>query len=355
MSTAHVQELRGQYVRRLPTPAEIATRRPIVLTERDKQLLVAVHRHGFMTTDLIELALFPPRNGSRSSASSKAYERLRELWLWGYLERIELPVARVLGGRRPFLYALGQQAVAVVEQRVGTTALPVRPRRLDRLDHVFIDHDLKAAALWANLRAEMRRRRGCKWLWDSERELRVKRLHVRVHSSKGDHWLPFLPDAYFEVTYPNGDVQCALVEIDMGTLTLRRFGRKVQAFETALAEGVFERHFKREEFEVLVLTHSGRRLEALRRVAYRIVASDRRDCWYFATFGALEPSAFGSADLVGSERRDVRRRAVHRVRSWSFVDSASQNGPPGRLGRWDCDRSGLDGCRPERRGHASAQ
>src|SRR6266853_6937038 len=78
MSSAHVQELRGHYVRRLPSATEISTRSPIALTERDRQLLVAVHRHGFMTTDLVELAFFPPRNGSRSSASSKAYERLRE-------------------------------------------------------------------------------------------------------------------------------------------------------------------------------------------------------------------------------------------------------------------------------------
>ncbi|HYW89389.1 MAG TPA: replication-relaxation family protein, partial [Chloroflexota bacterium] len=160
----HVQELRGHYVRRLPTPADISSRSPIVVTERDRQVLVAVHQQGFLTTDLVELAFFPPLNGSRSSASSKAYERLRELWLWGYLERVELPVARVLGGRRPFLYALGQQAVPLVESRLGSWAMPVQPRRLDRLDHVFVDHDLKAAALWANVRAQLRARRGCRWL-----------------------------------------------------------------------------------------------------------------------------------------------------------------------------------------------
>ena len=69
MSSAHVQELRGHYVRRLPTPEEIAARSPIVLTERDRQVLVAVHQHGFLTTDLVELAFFPPRRGSRSSAA----------------------------------------------------------------------------------------------------------------------------------------------------------------------------------------------------------------------------------------------------------------------------------------------
>jgi hypothetical protein len=306
MSRANVQELRGQYVRRLPTPEEIATRSPIVLTERDRELLVAVHRHGFMTTDLVELAFFPPRtgNGTRSSASSKAYDRLRELWLWGYLERIELPVARVLGGRRPFLYSLGQQSVALVEQRMGTATLPVQPRRLDRLDHVFIDHDLKTAALWANVKMELIRRGGCRWLWVGERELRARRMRVR--SPQGNYWLPFLPDAYFEVVYPNGDVQVCLVEIDMGTLTLRRFGRKVQAFEATLDDGVFRRQFpNRDDFEVRVLTSSRRRLQSLRQVAARVVRGGRHDLWCFATFEALVPTTFGSAEWVDLDGRTV--------------------------------------------------
>ena len=257
-----------------------------------------------MTTDLIELAFFPPRNGSRSSASSKAYERLRELWLWRYLERIELPVARVLGGRRPFLYALGQQGVPIVEQRMGTALLPVQQRRLDRLDHVFIDHDLKAAALWANVKVALIRRGGCRWLWLGERELRARRMRVR--SPQGDYWLPFLPDAYFEVIYPNDDVQAMLVEIDMGTLTLRRFARKVQAFEAALDDGVFRRHFpKRDDFEVLVLTSSRRRLQALRQVSARVVPGGRRDLYCFATFDVLEPTAFGRSEWIDLDGRTV--------------------------------------------------
>src|SRR5712692_701277 len=302
MSSAHVQELRGHYVRRLPTPEEISTRSPIVLTERDRQILVGVHQHGFLTTDLVELAFFPPRCGSRSSASSKAYERLRELWLWGYLERVELPVARVLGGRRPFLYALGLQAVPVVETRIGTAVLPVHPRRLDRLDHVFVDHDLNAAALWANLRAQLRGRRGCRWLWIGERELRARRMRVRA--PQGDYWLPFLPDGYFEVTYPSGDVRACLVEIDMGTLTLRRFARKMQAFETAFEDEVFRRHFKRDDFEVLVLSQSRRRIEALRRVAGRVVPNERHGDYYLSVFAdVLTPPTFATAtwwDLDGA-------------------------------------------------------
>jgi hypothetical protein len=301
MSSVHVQELRDHYVRPLPTSTKISARSPIVLTERDVQVLVAVHQHGFLTTELVELAFFPPASGARSSASSKAYERLRDLSLWGYLERVELPVARVLGGRRPFLCALGQMGVPCVEERMGTAVLPVQVRRLDRLDHFLVDHDLNAAALWANVRAQPRQRRGCRWLWVGERELRAKR--TRVYAPQADYWLPFLPDGYFEVIYPSGGTQCALVEVDMGTLTLRRFARKGQAFETALEDGVFQRHLKRDDFEVLVLSQSRRRLEALRHAAGRVVPNERHEDHYLSAFAdALIPTTFATAtswDLDG--------------------------------------------------------
>ena len=292
MSSRYVQELRGHYVRRLPTELELASRAPIVLTERDRRILVAAHVQGFLTTELVALAFFPPSGSTRSSPSSKAYERLRELWLWNYLERVELPVARVLGGRRPFLYSLGQPGVRFVEQRIGTAALPVQPRRLDRLDHVFVDHDLQAAAFWANLAAQLRtftpRVRRCIWL--GERELRARRMRVR--DPERGFWLPFLPDAYFEMVHADGRVQCGIVEVDMGTLTLRRFARKVHTFEAALEDGVFRRHFKRDTFEVFVLTQSPRRLHALQQAADPVVQGERRGDYFFATLEALEPASF---------------------------------------------------------------
>lgn len=90
----------------------------------------------------------------------------------------------------------------------------------------------------------------------------------------------------------------------MGTLPLRRFARKVQAFETALEDEVYRQHFKRDDdFEVLILTQSRRRAEALRRVAGRVVHGDRHGDYYLsAVAAALVPSEFASAtwwDLDG--------------------------------------------------------
>jgi hypothetical protein len=170
--------------------------------------------------------------------------------------------------------------------------LPVQARRLDRLDHAFVDHDLQAAAFWANLAAQLRTfiptMRRLTWL--GERELRARRMRVR--DPERGCWLPFLPDAYFEIVHADGRVQCGIVEVDMGTLTLRRFARKVHASEAALEDGVFRRRFKRDEFEVFVLTQSRRRLHALQKAAEPVVSGDHRGDYFFATLEALEPARF---------------------------------------------------------------
>jgi hypothetical protein len=112
----------------------------------------------------------------------------------------------------------------------------------------------------------------------------------------------------------------------MGTLTLRRFARKVRAFETALTHDVFYKHFKRDDFEVFVLTQSERRLEALRWAADPVIHSDRSDDYHFATFEALDPDEFPEWEwcdldgepcygvLYGEESNDDAQAAGGRTR-----------------------------------------
>jgi Replication-relaxation len=294
------QALRGHLVRRLPTRTELSARTTIALTERDRLVLAAVHSHGFLTTERIELAFFPAVQGTRASPSSQAYDRLRQLWLWEYLERVELPVARVLGGRRPFLYALGRQGASVVQACLPDDRPAVRPRRLDRLDRMFVEHDLRAAALWANLRAWQRTqaaRSVRSIVRTAERSLRARRLRVR-DPDRPHRWLPVLPDAAFEVRYADGGIQHVLVEIDMGTLSLERFRRKLRAFEACVEDGVFARHFQRPDFEVAILVPSRPRLVHLWRATRHEVSHDGAGAYLFATFDVLQPSRFPRAEWV---------------------------------------------------------
>ncbi|MCL5736478.1 MAG: hypothetical protein M1274_13005, partial [Actinobacteria bacterium] len=87
-----IQPLTAHVVRRLPTEVDLAGCTPLVLTAREMDILAAVHIEGFLTTDLIELAFFPRPDSGRQTHYSRAYDRLRQLWLWSYLDRVELPV-----------------------------------------------------------------------------------------------------------------------------------------------------------------------------------------------------------------------------------------------------------------------
>jgi hypothetical protein len=114
-----------------------------------------------------------------------------------------------------------------------------------------------------------------------------------VRDPQARRWLPFLPDAYFEIEYLDGAVQCCLVEIDMGTQALRYVRRKLRAFELALAQGLFARHWNHPEFEVLILTPSLARLEHVWEAARQEVAEERWPWYVLTTLAGLDPAAFG--------------------------------------------------------------
>jgi Replication-relaxation len=304
-----VRVLRGHLVERRPTRRDRATRPGLVLTERDGRILEAVYHHGLLPTGLLLLAFFPPASGAEDAAerrarSSAGAERLRLLWLWDLLARVEQPVAPALGGRRPYLYALGPAAVPVLTERLGVTARAVHRRRLDRLDARALEHDHQAARLWALLTAHRPQTRLTGFRWEAELSLRARKLRVRVRPAGDDgaggggdgqgkgRVLPFLPDGYLELDYPDRAVQCCVLEVDRGTQPLRKFARKLLAFEALLQEGLFARHFGREAFEVLVLAPSAARRRHLHAAARGVVSEDRWEWYLFATPEALTPAVF---------------------------------------------------------------
>lgn len=323
--TLRYQPLRGHLVRLLPGWRDLEARCPIALTDRDRQLLRSIYAAGFLTADQVATAYF----GSRDRAGSAAYARLRELWLWGYVDRIQRPVAPAIGGSRPVLQALGPAGVPVVAAQVPGGSRAVQRRRLDRLDDLFVDHDLHAASLLANVTADMRSS-SClirSWSWWSERELRARA--DRVWDVTNGCWLPFLPDAIVVFVYPDGEHQVCLIEIDMGSQTLRRFRRKVRAFELLLGVGHFQERWGSPTFEVIVLTTTAARLDNLWRVCREEVPPDRRHLYSLATFDILEPSRW----LEGGEFRTLENESVGLYYGGAFacdeVDADGRDvGPP---------------------------
>ena len=147
-------------------------------TEQGSAGREAVGRHGYLTTDLIELAFF--RSGRPDDrASSAAYERLRLLWLWGYLDRVDVPLLRLTGGRRPFLYALGPAGVRVVNIRARRAGHAIRRQRPHDPGSSFVAHNLIASTLWANLVAATRGSAFTLRRWETARDLRARGARVK--------------------------------------------------------------------------------------------------------------------------------------------------------------------------------
>jgi hypothetical protein len=99
-------------------------------------------------------------------------------------------------------------------------------------------------------------------------------------------------------------VHAFVVEVDMGSLTLARFARKVRALEAWRTSGAQARALGPGSFEVVVLTHSARRLEHLCRVAGDELERERWDAYLLASFGVLDAedvAAGGRTTLDGEE------------------------------------------------------
>jgi hypothetical protein len=280
----------GQLTVRRPTATELAGRVQFGITDRDQLMLAAVATHGFLTVELLSLAFYPLQAGPLA-VSARAYWRIRQLWLWGFLERVELPVPRGFKGSKPSLYTLGVLGVPYADQRLehGVSAIV---RRVDRLDAASVPHNLVTAALWANLVAALHGTNGTVSRWIPERVLRGKKIVLR--DPDNNYRLPVLPDAYFELTYNAGaTVQACFLEVDMGTLTRERFRRKVRAFQLYESSGLFEEHWGHGSITVLVIVPSKARRDELVAVAQETL-HDTWWPWYaFLTVDMLDPERFG--------------------------------------------------------------
>lgn len=282
----------GHLVRRPPTEGEVTSRGSCVLTQRDLDIIAATGLHGFLTASLVGLAFFTPLAGTQRRPTSRAFERLRLLWLWGYLDRYVLPAPRGTLGNVPFLYALGTSGLPYVGP--SPTKNVMAPRYLEQLDPRFVQHELAAAAVWAHLQAQVQTGQLVACRWTPERVLRGQRQ--RVQDPATQQWLPVLFDGYAELEHEDGQVRCCMVEIDRGTLTVDRFHRKLRAWESYIGSGRFTADWGHADGSLVVFVESWGRLRELWKAGRRLIPESRWDRYLFATLNILAPDRFGAAD-----------------------------------------------------------
>lgn len=102
--------------------------------------------------------------------------------------------------------------------------------------------------------------------------------------------IPLIPDGYFSIQTPDG-VRPAFIEVDQGTESLKVWTKKISLYLQLALSGTFNRLFHNEQFRVLVIANSLRRLMSIRSVVQKQTAK----IFWFTTLEEINRAGLWSA------------------------------------------------------------
>lgn len=121
------------------------------INERGQKILLAVYRQRALSTRQIVQLFFEPETSSDESAQKSAYRLLHEL----RFKHLLYPF-RVEDRKSPeVFYSLGRWAVPFVEEHEGSVSGDAAVTRRDQVKEYQLEHDLKAADCFVQLRRQL--------------------------------------------------------------------------------------------------------------------------------------------------------------------------------------------------------
>jgi len=196
---------------------------------------------------------------------TRANARLLLLFLAGWLERFF--VGTIHGGRRA-IYTLSRQGAALIE--APYRGIRRRSGRWFSSD-LFVEHQLRINSIFITAKHRAFPSPG------------VRLLTWRAFYDPISAAIPLMPDAYFEIGI-SGGVRASFLEVDLGNESQRIWRAKVNRYLHLAISGEFSRTFQQQQFRVLVIAHSHRRLEQIRQTASKV--TDK--IFWFATFNDIQ-------------------------------------------------------------------
>ena len=255
----------------------------MVLTERDRAIVVAVYQHRYLSTTQIEALLFPPDQGqAHSTKTSRCRLRLKLLYHHGFLGRLATG-AQSPAAHSDLVYFLDRRGADLLRREQGTD-VQWRPRH-HGLSALFLEHTLRTNDVRIALTLATGRCGGKLLAWSDE--VRLKMMNEKVPDlAHPGRTLPFRPDAFFGIEVGEKRARFFL-EVDRGTMTTKCFQRKVRAYLSARQTGRTQEHFGTQNFRVLTVTTSHRRLTSLQHAVEK--AGGDHHFW-FSTLDKISPA-----------------------------------------------------------------
>lgn len=234
----------------------------LVLTARDREILLACYQHQWLIREQLQRISGIP-------GVTRINQRLRQLYDHGYLQRIR--AGTVGGGLQP-IYIAGERAAHWLAQEVERPEAEVREhlREDARASAILLPHDLQLNDVRLALTASIRSDRGLQ-------------LHCWLNTRECyDAYAPgrsLRPDAYLQL-WQEDLLHAFYLEVDRGTTNLTRWREKVRRYLEYREQGCYTARFGLQRFRVLTAAQSAVRLEHLREATR---SETDRSFWFART------------------------------------------------------------------------
>ena len=260
---------------------------PIMLTERDREVIRRVFEHRFLRST--HLATLLP--GSRQ----QLLRRLQLLYHHGYLDRPQAQLDYYRHGSRPMVYGLGNHGMHFLEREDG-----VPSRKLDWTAHnrsitrYFIEHTLAVAD--AQVAVELScRANGVEFLDDPRSHKQPFKWSVALPQSGPAEEVGVIPDRVFGLKTQEA-TRWFFLEADRATMPVERsnfkqssFVRKLIAYHETWRADILKNSFPR--FQVLTVTTTPERVKNLVDATARLTKGKGSGLFLFADQKSFAPAA----------------------------------------------------------------
>lgn len=237
----------------------------IILQPRDQHFLSTVGRIRLVDREMAQLILKIPsiRNTNK---------RLLELTRNGLLSRFFIGT---VGAGRKAIYTLSPKGAGLAHAEYRGIK---RGSGETLVGDLFVQHQLALNFFFLALQVRpipIPAVRVVRWLSFHEPPVKSSKL---------------VPDAYFEIDTPAG-MRCMFLEVDRGTEASRVWQRKIHEYLQLAIAGRFMHTFGQQQFRVLVVTTSLRRLHNIRE----LIAQSTDKIFWLSTFGEIQRKSLWSA------------------------------------------------------------
>jgi len=214
--------------------------RPMRETERDRQIVEWVYAYRILSQAQLERLL--------RRSQSTVQRILMRLYHHQYLDRQFMPVA--YAGSSPTLYMLGKRGIALL-QRQGFEDFSGLPAK--NLSGLFLEHTLAINDFRITINEAVERLGWQVPVWQIETDLKADYDKVVVRTHNNVETVSLIPDSYFVIEIPERGVAHFFLELDRGTMTLKRFRMKVAAYVAYQQTGAFQKRYAAQRFRVLAV------------------------------------------------------------------------------------------------------